>query len=142
MVLIAGPEKSGHCTEQAGALLAPRHAAAVLESGLNFIKVGVDRRHTPERANHVDRAVVHRKDHRLFWRQRELLGSRIIRKVIGCGMVRCPFPQIPLVHPRFSGKLLSGHWSLLMQSRPSASPIWTSAILTAPPRSFNIWPTN
>src|SRR6516162_1271503 len=116
IVLIAGAEKPSSRAEQTGALVAPRDATAVLERGLDFFQVGLDRRHSAERANHGDRAVINRKDHRLFWRQCELLGGRIIRKVVGGGMVRCPFPQISLIHPRFSGKLVSGHWSFLMQS--------------------------
>src|SRR6516164_2245034 len=46
MVLIAGPEEPGDGAEHAGALVAPRHAAAVLESGLDFFEVGMDRGHT------------------------------------------------------------------------------------------------
>lgn len=55
VVLVAGPEEPGDGAEHAGALIAPCHTTAVLESGLDFFKVGMDRCHTAERANHVDR---------------------------------------------------------------------------------------
>src|SRR5215469_3299434 len=93
MVLVARTEEPCDRTEHASALVSPCDPAAALERRQDLFEIGMDRRHASKSTHHIDRTVVIREDHRLFRRQRELLGCRFIREVIRRGMVRCPFPK-------------------------------------------------
>src|SRR5262249_16506341 len=91
MVLVPRTEESRDGTEHAGALVAPRNPATVLKGGLDLFEIGMDRSHPAESPDQIHRAVVNGEDHRPFRRQRELLSGRIIREIVRCRMMRCPF---------------------------------------------------
>src|SRR5437762_3528008 len=115
MILIARSEEPCDRAKKAGRLVTPGYPTAALKGCLHFVLVAVDCDHGIERADHVDGAVIHCEHHCLFRRQCELLRGRVIRKIVRGRVVRCPFPQIPLVHPRFSGEFFNRHWASLMQ---------------------------
>src|ERR1051325_3114361 len=97
MVLITGSEKPGDSTEHARALVAPGHTTAVLESWLDSFKITVDCGHAAKCPDQIDRAVIHRKYHRLFRRQGELLCHRIIGEVVRGRVMRGPLSQVSLI---------------------------------------------
>src|SRR6266576_425389 len=123
IIVIAGPEKSSDGTEKTARLVAPRHPVAGLECRLDQFLAVQHRGHKIECAEHVNRAVLDREHHRLFFRQCKFLGRRLVGQIVRRSLMRRPFACSALY-------------------RPKASPIRTSATLAAPPKSDSICPTN
>src|SRR5215510_9613576 len=96
MIVITRPEEARDGAKHAASLIAPRDTTTLLEGNLDLGLIIQQGRHYIEAAHHVDGAILDCKHHRLFGRQREPAGLRIVGKIVRSRLLGQPFAQVPL----------------------------------------------
>jgi hypothetical protein len=119
---VSRPEERADSAEQAAGAVTPGDPAAAAEGGLD-LGLALDHGSAEiEGAREIDRAVMHRKDHRLLGRQAETLRGAFIGDVAVGSLSERPFPHVALRQPRSCGELGRSRGPLVMESVEQAQP--------------------